>query len=948
MTKTILLLSCAAGAISLSAGGAYAATATAAAADSSQSATTVTDIVVVAERREQNLQKVPVAVSVFTAAKRDLVGINSVQDVTNFAPGFVYDPGNVHAYIRGVGRQSISVTDTARVAAYEDEFYVYSPYQLDKSSLFLTQEQIERGPQNVGGRNADGGSIDMISVRPTDTPYAELRTTIANFGTYNFEGAVSGEVAPGVDVRLSAYDKNQDQGFYKNLVPGGQSEGNEIHEFYVEGQVDYKPNDNTEFWVRAFEAGWNNRGDAGARNGFSGGSWDETNLTDANGYPGAGLFVNPNYGFAGVAGLPARAGVTGGDLSQLPIVGDTVLANSSITNNPSATNPNNFAAIQPRTNTLKNYNDANYIFTYHFPTVDFKYIGGFQGYQYNLNFSEPDTNVQSYTLPGSTQSCPALAGFGLGGFPCVTAFALAGVADPLPAPETQLVINPLVHLQYIENDWWMSHEFSFASTDNGPLQWIGGLYYFYQHYTNPISAEAPQQPNFGSPILSTTTFAPAAPNPNHYLFLQTYDISQASIAAYGQVSYKISDTLKITGNMRYTEDYKSGNEASRYVAFSDSLIEGLAPFLGEATPALDVTASLDCPTGNNSTATSCTTGSLAKGVTSKAILLPNGEEYRTLGDAWGALTGGAGVEWTPTNDIFVYARYNRGYEEGTYNAGYVSSNPEVGPEDINDYEVGYKQAFGHVASIDIAAFYYDYEKLQLPISIANGGVTQSEFVNVPKSVSEGIEFEGNWSPVTDLLLTFTYSFDYSAFETGCTGTVTGGVLTPAPGSLCVIDTNDPQAVAPGAKPFPGQTPGATRDQSVKGNELPNAPENKLAFNAAYTWHFEPGSLTLSGSYVWRDKQDGTFFDRSYDNAPAWDDFDFRALWKGPNDKYEVIGYIKNAFNSLQYETGGGGAGLLGNATSSQATVSPQSLDGVNVNTLAPPRTYGIELRYKFF
>ena len=62
-------------------------------------------MIVTAERRQTNLQKVPVAVSVFTAKERDAIGINSVQDVTNFAPGFTYDQGNTHAYIRGVGRQ---------------------------------------------------------------------------------------------------------------------------------------------------------------------------------------------------------------------------------------------------------------------------------------------------------------------------------------------------------------------------------------------------------------------------------------------------------------------------------------------------------------------------------------------------------------------------------------------------------------------------------------------------------------------------------------------------------------------------------------------------------------------------------------------------------------------------------------------------------------------------
>src|SRR5579863_2018511 len=220
MTKNLLLLTCATGALGVWAGASQAATASAAATDTSQAATSVTEIVVTAEKREQSLQKVPVAVSVFTGAQRDVIGINTVADVTNFAPGFTYDPANVHAYIRGVGRQSVNVTDDQRVANYEDEFYVYSPYGLDKSSLFLSQEQIERGPQNVGGRNAAAGSIDMISVRPTEAPYAEVRATIANYGVYEIEGAASAQIAPGLTARIAGFDNNQNEGYFKNLSGG--------------------------------------------------------------------------------------------------------------------------------------------------------------------------------------------------------------------------------------------------------------------------------------------------------------------------------------------------------------------------------------------------------------------------------------------------------------------------------------------------------------------------------------------------------------------------------------------------------------------------------------------------------------------------------------------------------------------------------------------------------
>jgi iron complex outermembrane recepter protein len=876
------------------------------------------DVIVTAEHRQTRLQKVPVAVSVFTSAQRDRVGISTVQDVTNFAPGFIYDPANVHAYIRGVGRQSISVTDDSRVTAYEDEFFVYSPYQLDKSSLFLSQEQIERGPQNVGGRNAAGGSIDMISVRPTDTPYAEVRGTLGNYQVMDVEAAASGPVLPGLNVRVAGYDHNQNEGYYKNVI--GSTEGNQLHEWYIEGQADWKVG-NADLFVRGFDSAWDDRGDAGARTGYQDGHWDETNLTDANIYAGAGLFVNPNYGYSDPAlGLPAAAGRNPADIQPM----NTTLKVPGIFDNPSiaANNPQpKFADILPRTVHLGGYNGGQFNFIYHFPTFDYKNIIGEQGYNYSLNFSEPDTDVTSFTLPGT-------------------------------GPTNRLVIFPLVDLRYQEYDHWGSDEFSFQSTTDSPFQWTAGAFFYHQQYGNPISATAPQQAQLGHPLASLATFAPAAANPHDYLFFQGYKITDDSEAGYGQVSYKINDQFKVTGSIRYTNDHKFGNEESRYVAFNNAIIDGFSPFFGAATPSLDVTSGiggLTCPTGVGiaGVSPSCFAGPLAKGVKSIGVVNPNnGIERRNLGDSSNAVTGGAGIEWTPTNDIFVYARYSRGYEDLTFNAGFNSANPEVGPEFLNSYELGYKQNFGHTISIDTALFYYDYQNFQLPISVANGGVTQTTFINVPKAQSTGIEFEGTWNPIRDLLFTASYSLDYTQVLTGCSGTFVLGTFVPAKGALCIIDTNDPNAVQPGARPFPGQSPLGTRDQSVKSDALPDAPRNKVAVSGSYTWHFDPGNLTLTGSYSWRDVQYGTVFRRNYDAAPSWDDFDIRGLWSGDHDKYEVIAYVRNVFNSAQYSNGVGGAGLLGNNRTS--TTAAKGFIETNVYELVAPRTFGVEVRYKFF
>ena len=877
------------------------------------------DVIVTAEHRQTRLQKVPVAVSVFNGASRDRVGISTVQEVTNFAPGFVYDPANVHAYIRGVGRQSINLTDDARVATYEDEFYVYSPYGLDKSSLFLSQEQIERGPQNVGGREAAAGSIDSIDIRPTDTPYAEVRATIGNYEHYEVEGAASGQVLPGLDLRLAGYDNNQNQGFEKNLYGNLPSEDNEIHEWYIEGQADLKLGSNADLWGRVFFSNWNNRGDAGARTGPGIGSFDETNLTDPNIYAGASLFVNPNFGYTAI--LPgAQAGRNPADPQAVAVV----LGTPGIFNNPSTLSPTS-AFVNPisRVNTLRDYDNFNYIYTYHFPNMDLKYIGGYQQYNYTLGFGDGDTAVNSFTLPGS-------------------------------GPTNRLVINPTADLHYLEDDAFGSQEVSLQSTDSSPFQWIVGGFFFLQHYTNNINTET-VQPNLAAPdqllpFLVASAFVPAAPNPNHYLFLQNYEGYSQDASGYAQVSYKVIDTVKITGNVRFSQDNKWGTEADRDVAFNSSFIDPLQGLFGAFTPSFDETLFATCPTGiGQAGSAACNGGPLAKGVKSIGVTSPiTGIISRNLSGSSNAVTGGAGIEWTPTNDIFVYAKYSHGYEGISFNAGPVSSGPEVAPEYINSYEVGYKQTFGHKVSIDIDAFYYDYDDIQLPISVSVNGILEGQFINAPKAESTGIEFEGTWNPIPDLLITGTYSLGSPSSLAKCFGTLAGGVLNPGPGSLCLVDTADLLANAKGATPFPGQTPPASgaRDQGVNGDPLPNAPRNKLAVDVSYTWHFDAGNFTLGGSYVWRDTQTGNVFERFYNTAPAWSDTDFRATWSGDHDKYEVIGFIKNAFDTAQYNVGAGGVGLLGNATSH--TTPAAGLDYVSGYELAPPRTYGVEVRYKFF
>ena len=230
------------------------------------------------------------------------------------------------------------------------------------------------------------------------------------------------------------------------------------------------------------------------------------------------------------------------------------------------------------------------------------------------------------------------------------------------------------------------------------------------------------------------------------------------------------------------------------------------------------------------------------------------------------------------------------------------------------------------------------------------------FFNIPKAVSKGFELETVWQPIDNLQILFNYSY-------------LNARITKADG---LIDPVDPAALDPKATPdatvctaatcvadiytvgLPGG--GFQRGQNLRGDHLPNAPTNKFAVNVNYTFHLDAGTLTPTVSYVWRDAQYGSIFDRSYDRAPSWDQVDARLTFKAANGKFTVIGYVKNVFNTIGYDNGALGQRQAGTTDQYPYLLLPHVnltarnfVQGISTTyEINPPRLYGIELQYKFF
>src|SRR5450631_3887619 len=212
MTRTaaLLLSSTVSVAFSMAALAAPAPAPAAATATSPSEDNSIAEIVVTAEKRSESLETVPVAISAFTSKTRDLVGIETIQDMTNFTPGLAYSTSLDRAFIRGVGRETNNLSTNPGVATYADGVYNSSVVAASGDSMFEDRIEVLRGPQGtLYGRNAIAGTINSISKRPTPDWTAEVRLKLGNFQRRDLEGYVSGPISDTMRFKFGGYRNYQ-------------------------------------------------------------------------------------------------------------------------------------------------------------------------------------------------------------------------------------------------------------------------------------------------------------------------------------------------------------------------------------------------------------------------------------------------------------------------------------------------------------------------------------------------------------------------------------------------------------------------------------------------------------------------------------------------------------------------------------------------------------------
>lgn len=783
----------------------------------------IEELIVTAQKREESLQDVPVAVSAYTSETRDIVGIRSIQDFATFTPGLSFNAGTDRMSLRGVGRLTNVLGSDPGVAVYADGFYTASNSEASKTPLFVDRVEILRGPQGtLYGRNSIGGAINVIAKRPATEFGGEVRGTLGDYGYKQLEGVVSIPINEAVRTKLGGIWTKQDDGYFENRA-GGPSEGGVADDTFFELQVEADLGDSATAWLRYSTASWDQRG---RTSNVVTPYYNTTSPIFTDGNPSGpnaflrpeGLFPSPLYLYS--------------------------------TPNPGATDERAFSTNTAGHRSLDDQHQLIARLDWDLGWATLKYIGGYNQYYFTLISDYDNTARESYA-----------------------------------APVVGTTVFPSIVSEYIEDKKFWSNEINLSSNGDGPLQWIVGVYYYREKFRQPITLYAPNQPQIATPRIGVATTPgyialPAAPNPDRLIYFSFGDLDTTATAAFGQIDYAFSDSFKITAGLRYSKDEKDALETSRLVYFNPIT-------LGAFGGAIDIT--------------SASSG--------------RGPASRNLSGEWDAWSGTLGAEWFPDNDTLVYAKYSRGYKSGGFNLGALALRPAVEPEFADAYEAGFKKNFGTMLQTNGAIFYYAYDGAQVPVSVVRNGVNQSEFINIEESTSFGVELETVWAPTDNIRVMFNYAYLDAKIDKAC----------------CVVNAADLLARDVNANPA-GPLVAGRQGQDLAGNRLPSSPKNKLALNGAYRFDFDPGSLTLSGTYSWKDEVSYGIFDYSREIAPSQEQVDLRAIWSDAQDRFTVIGFVKNAFDETLLDGIDIGAANAGS---------------LKTITLTPPRTYGVEFQYRF-
>ena len=295
-------------------------------------------------------------------------------------------------------------------------------------------------------------------------------------------------------------------------------------------------------------------------------------------------------------------------------------------------------------------------------------------------------------------------------------------------------------------------------------------------------------------------------------FAFEYDVDSGSTAVFGQASYKLSDTLTVTAGGRHTRDEKKR--------------DGSFHFATNATEPLAY------------------------------VYVPQHSTGR-----WSKAIWHAGIDFNPSKQTLVYAKYDSGYKAG----GFTDISP-YGPESVSGFEAGSKLRFlDNRAQLNVFAFSYDYTGQQVSETVKlDTGQTGTNIVNAGRTRIYGLEgdLQARIHPLGKVNLSLAWL--HARFA-----------------DFLIADSTG-------------------RNLQLAGNRPPQSPTLSLVLGLERAWAVGSGELLGNFSMKYQSAQHFTFFNYANDLQKSYASADLSASY-APNDrKWRAQFYVRNLGDKLAF------------------------------------------------
>ena len=225
----------------------------------------IEEVIVTAQKRAEDIQDVPISISVFSGDFMEESGVNTLQELGAYTPNLTLTQSsqvaNNRIIIRGVGSVGNSAIEPS-VAVFIDGVYYPRPSSVVGSLTDLEAVEVLRGPQGtLFGRNASAGALNIRTRKPSDEFEGQIRGSYGSYDAFRVSGSASGPISEDLGGRVSFQYSDRD-GYGDNTFTAGNSndEVGAWEDLAIRGKLYFTPTDDLDITLTVDYEEVNNKG----------------------------------------------------------------------------------------------------------------------------------------------------------------------------------------------------------------------------------------------------------------------------------------------------------------------------------------------------------------------------------------------------------------------------------------------------------------------------------------------------------------------------------------------------------------------------------------------------------------------------------------------------------------------------------------------------------------